>query len=117
MLRTISLAAIAASAFVAVPASAFAQDAETHSTRVFHADLDLSSADDAAVMLSRLHHAAHSVCTTPGLRPLSERRIERACETQVMEQAVASLDAPVLTALYQDRTPGVGREIQVSSLR
>ena len=75
----------------------------TTSLRVSHADLDLSQPQGAAIMVNRLEQASMSVC---GASPWSVRgvrdEVRRSdCFQQSMGQAVASLGAPGVTALYQ----------------
>jgi UrcA family protein len=117
-LVTIALvAAGAAAATLIAPAMAQAQDVGARAVRVRYADLDLSQPADASRMLARLHHAAKEVCDDPGIRPLIFRAGERLCEKAALDHAVASLNAPMLSALYADTNQGRDRGVQLSSAR
>jgi UrcA family protein len=92
-------AAVAAEAPMRTPTAAD----ETTSLRVSHADLALSQPQAAAIMFARLQRASMSVCgasqwSFPGVQNEVRRS---ACFQQSMGDAVASLDAPGVTALYQ----------------
>jgi UrcA family protein len=76
----------------------------TYITKVSYADLNLEKDVDAAIMLRRIDRAARKVCKA-GARPLPvylQRQIND-CVEVAANQAVASLDAPVVTALFRDR--------------
>ena len=88
---------------LAAPAMA---ESLTTTTAVRHADLDLSQAAAAHVMLERLDAAAARVC---GASPFSLREVKAevrrtSCYRDSLSQAVASLDAPAVTAAYKART-------------
>ncbi len=70
---------------------------------VSHSDLDLSRADDAASLLSRLRYAATRACEVEGVRsesPALRRAVEQ-CRTDAVAEAVAQINSPPLTRLHQ----------------
>ena len=103
----LSLAVGAAIAGSAVPAAAQAPaDPAAPSVAVRTSDLDLSRAADAKVLLGRLRQAASETCGgAPSLGDLPARAAYRACMAATMDNAVAGLHAPVVTALYQGAPP------------
>ena len=91
-------AAAAAPAMATVPAPG-AQD--THTARVRYGDLNASTESGAEQLYGRLSFAAHEVCsdvTAPSYLTLN--RAYQDCRRQALENAVAHLDQPKLTALY-----------------
>src|SRR6185437_5064080 len=100
----LSLAVGAAIAASAVPAGAAQAPADpaAPSVAVRTGDLDLSRAADAKILLGRLRQAAAETCGgAPSLGDLPAREAYRACMAATMDNAVAGLHAPVVTALYQ----------------
>jgi UrcA family protein len=76
-----------------------AASAQTLSVTVRHADLDLSSPAGATVMLARIHNAAREICgESPYASDMSRRMQARACITEISNNAVAQLGAPMVTA-------------------
>ncbi|NWG54949.1 MAG: UrcA family protein [Hydrogenophilaceae bacterium] len=105
MNRPLLLAAALACA-LAAPALAHGEE---HSIRVERADLNLQSESGAAAMLNRLESASKGVCgVANGRVDLTTRNVERACVEEAMADAIYALDAPLVTALYEDRLPGGG---------
>lgn len=101
-MRQYLIAAVALA--MAIPAAAQA-GAAAHATSVVsvrHSDLDLSRSDDARVMMRRLDRAALQTCDARGFSARAQREIVRrsACYQQSMDQAVASLNAPTVTAMH-----------------
>lgn len=76
---------------------------ETVSQTVKFRDLDLNRADDAQALLRRIRRAATMVCTgRPSLDAYTfSSRTARNCIKQASGEAVAKLDHPVVTAMYQ----------------
>jgi len=105
-------AAIALACFAIQPAaqaeSRTAKKNLVSSERVVYADLDLSQADDAEVLLGRIKEAAYRVC---GGDPRSHvgydlmpSRIEwafRECRDEAVTRAIARIDMPQLTASFR----------------
>jgi UrcA family protein len=67
---------------------------------VRYADLDLTHAAGAAVLLGRIQAAAREVC-----EPLQPQwKVSRQCMDQALARAVADVNAPMLTDYYIART-------------
>lgn len=93
---------------LAMPAVSFAADAADTTTAVpvrYHG-LDLNKSSDAAVLLKRIDDAATEACGAPrfSLREMRQAVRSSACHEQGMARAVAGLNAPTVTALYNNRT-------------
>jgi UrcA family protein len=69
---------------------------------VRYGQLDLSRTEDAELMLDRLQRAAVAACQVP-LADASVRRAIEACEAEALEDAVARLNEPEVTRVYQGR--------------
>lgn len=70
---------------------------------VSYGDLNLSNPMGAEVMLSRIKFAATRVCGgLPDIRELRERMNFKKCVRVATEDAVGQVDAPLLTALYNE---------------
>jgi len=100
VLAAATCAALALSALA--PASAHA--AAPAAQRVSYADLNLDSERGARLLLRRIRAAAETVCHA-GSAPLSLRawQAARACARQATGRAVAQVNDPTLTALYEGR--------------
>lgn len=86
--------------------------AETPSTSISYADLNLASRAGAEEMLYRLQIAARQVCDDfAGPRPLSERTHIQDCVDVALNAAVRDLHHPTVTALYNTRRHGAGSEL------
>lgn len=96
-------ALILAVAFIlAAPAAA---QATTRESTVRYGDLDLERTADAQVLLRRLDRAALSVCGASIVSVREQQRAVRAsaCFRETLGRAVASLDAPTVSALHDAR--------------
>lgn len=109
MLRTVSIAALAAAMLSAAVVPAMAQSAEvSRHSRVYIGDVDRYSRDGADEILSRIDDASHRVCTEPrsvSPRTGSDERAE--CRTEATERAVADVGSGVVTARYLGIEPQV----------
>ena len=114
MSKRVIFTAACAIAVAAVAGSAMAQSEFAAARSVFHeqvavpvsyADLDLSSPDGASLMLHRLHDAALNACGADdsSVRPYKWAVHRSACYRDSMDRAVADLNAPAVTRLYQSR--------------
>jgi UrcA family protein len=89
-------------------AAAFADEGRADDARavpVRYADLNLSQSDDAATLLERLRLATTRACEVREVaHPVArtQRGIE-ACRQAALAEAVAKLDAPMVTQLYADQ--------------
>lgn len=98
---------LAAALACALAAPAFA--GEARSILVQRADLNLQSEAGAEAMLGRLERAAERACGVTTARvDLETHNRGRACVEETMANAVGSLNAPLVTALYEDRLLGGG---------
>lgn len=78
-----------------------AAETAANARRVSYADLNLHDQADAAILLRRLDRAAQRACGDHhGRMPLRERVEIRRCAADAVEQAVAALNQPTLTALF-----------------
>jgi UrcA family protein len=93
-LAALAALGLAASAHAA-PAMGPSSDPDARSAKVFTADLDLGGEAGAKAALTRIHNAARNVCADE-LNPL-------ACRKDTLDRAVASLGAPLVTALNAGR--------------
>jgi UrcA family protein len=73
-------------------------------TTIRHDDLNLARPHHAAVMLARIETAAKAVCGgAPAPNELMKSKLFRACMAETTDQAVAKLDAPLVTARHAGR--------------
>ncbi len=108
-MRPVLLSIILASALGAAAGSAGAQTTdgglETQNVVVRYGDLDLQRPTDASTLLARLRTAALSACGA-GFESLPEYRAavgRSPCYKDSLYSAVASLDAPLVTRIYNNR--------------
>ena len=98
----LSLAVSVAVGGVAQAAQPLAADPDAPAVMVRTSDLDLSRTADARVLLGRVRQAADDVCGgAPSLGDLAAQGAYRVCMRATMDNAIAKLHAPVVTALYQ----------------
>jgi UrcA family protein len=91
-----------------LPAAADSRLVE-ESLEVRYTDLDLDKEAGVASLYTRLRNAAEQVCDT-GLGPqaLFLSSSQRACVTAALDEAVANIDRPALTAYHAARTSQAG---------
>jgi UrcA family protein len=105
-MKTIILGAAALLALSALPADAAPRPAPQATIRV--GDLDLSDGGDARAMLARIRKASAAVCrASPGAGGSEIAAIELydRCFRESVARAVGQLDAPLVTAAHESRTP------------
>ena len=79
---------------------------DTMSVRISLAGVNLSDAQGASVALQRIHAATRQICgAEPSLADLDSVLQYRACVNSTANAAVANLDAPMVTALNEGRSP------------
>lgn len=102
--------ALALSAFVATATLPAAADALIEeSIAVHYGDLDLDNAAGIARLYTRLQAAAKKVCDTGhGPQPLLLAYGRRTCVTAALEQGVAAVDRPALTAYHAAKANPAG---------
>lgn len=95
------LAGMVGLCFAAPPATAKVGE-QTYSETIRYRDLDLSKAQDAQALLRRIRRAATMVCTgSPHLDTTAfASRDARKCIKLASSEAVAKVNHPVVTALY-----------------
>jgi UrcA family protein len=98
-----TLGLIATIAAAAATANAGESSAYARTATVYVADLDLSKTADAHVLYERITYAAWAVCTEDEPLAFEGRRQWRECVTTAVADAVASADAPLLTAVHSER--------------
>jgi UrcA family protein len=67
-------------------------------------DLNLSSTEGAAVLYGRIKHAAQEVCGDRDGSRLSRSHLTLTCVNQAVSRAVAQVNNPILTGLYNVKT-------------
>ncbi len=82
---------------------AFADPVNT-SVRTFTAPFAYNPEAPAAEIYADLARTAHQVCTTPGPRPLSLRKVDEQCATDLLAKAVERIGRTDIAALH-DHTP------------
>jgi UrcA family protein len=65
-------------------------------------DLNLNSAEGIEVLYKRIRSAAHDVCADPLRADLSEFKL-KPCIDETMSRAIAQVNSPMLTSLYQSK--------------
>jgi UrcA family protein len=85
--------------------AAFAdQHRQTQTVNVMFPDLNPAKKKDAEVLFIRLQDAARDVCGDTFDTPYLTERVDiRRCEQAAVGNAVAKIDEPKLTALYDQR--------------
>jgi UrcA family protein len=73
-----------------------------HKVVSFH-DLNLNSPEGAAALYRRINAAAYEVCGSPDRYDLSELKLNR-CVKDAVSRAIAQVNSPMLTSLYQAKT-------------
>jgi UrcA family protein len=104
--KRIACVVLAAAPIAMVAGGAQAQesgDAPAHMA-VSYADLNLNSDAGIAVLYKRLRHAARQVCGDGDTTSLSRGRDQTNCINNAMSQAVAQVNSPILTSLYEAKT-------------
>lgn len=83
--------------------TARADEAVPHKV-VHFKDLNLSSTEGAAVLYGRIKGAAGEVCGKQDRFNLSQSHAIKICINDAVSRAVAEINSPVLTSLYQAKT-------------
>ena len=73
---------------------------------VKYGDLNVNDAAGAAVLYRRIRFAATQVCERPGMLDLAKLQLVEACVARAVAAAVAAVDKPALTAVYQVKMGG-----------
>jgi UrcA family protein len=94
---------LAANLVLLPPVSAHAQNIRDHQVQVsvYFGDLDLSHQAGAQELIGRLEVAASKVCGgMPDIRDLTRFQMYRACSKKALDNAVADVGRPIVSALY-----------------
>jgi UrcA family protein len=67
-------------------------------------DLNLNTAEGAAVLYKRIKSAAIEVCGVSDSFDLARMYVPRTCMSEAVSRAVAQVDRPMLTSLHQAKT-------------
>jgi UrcA family protein len=100
MWKTILPVVLLATSFEVAAAASLSAADQARQVTVSLQDLNASRPDDAAKLYQRLRKAARVVCSEHGRRDMVARRDEIRCEMLALEQAVRSLDKPLVTAAH-----------------
>lgn len=98
----IRLALAAATLMAALTTGATA--AEVPQVHVNYQDLNLNTPAGAQVLYRRIRTAADHVCAIPGTRDLTTLGAAKACANHAIADAVAQVNNPQLTGLYEAKT-------------
>ena len=75
------------------------------SVTVKYGDLNLSTAEGANTLYSRLRRAARSVCGVDSIQPEEKMWVHwKACYDTAIATAVAKVNSPMLTAVHDSKT-------------
>ena len=79
---------------------------------VSYADLDITHAAGAKVLLERLTIASHTVCgEQPDARDLTSWQAYRSCARDALSRAVASVHEPLVARLFADPNAAATSEV------
>ena len=78
-----------------------------HTQTIRYDDIDLSKVKGAKIMLWRIKNAAEAVCENPAGADLSGLAQHRDCVRDTVNQTVAALNSPVVTAVNSGTQPPV----------
>jgi UrcA family protein len=102
-------------AAVGIAGHALAADSASGSQiKVKYADLNVNDSAGAAVLFHRIRAAANEVCGVGRDRDLSRMIEAQSCAKKAVSDAVAAVNAPALTGLYQAK---VGGATKLASIR
>jgi UrcA family protein len=106
--------AIVSGAFIAAlsllaPQLAMAEEPIVQSIAVSYADLDPSNAAGARQLYARIRWAARKVCTLDGeMGHVAQSRERAQCVQRAVDQAVMTVNNPVLVAMYRGKNHQTG---------
>ena len=97
--RSIALAAVAATAFLSLPAQA--DDPRVPRVVVSYADLDLTTDAGVEALYRRLQVATRQVCRVFEDHMIERSLKHRACYDQVLAESVAKVNVEMLSVLHR----------------
>jgi UrcA family protein len=74
------------------------------SAYVSYVAADLTRPEDAQKLYARIQRAARVVCSEPDIRDLPDRPAYEQCYKEAVDNAVAKVNASILTALHRSKT-------------
>jgi UrcA family protein len=80
-------------------------------------DLNLNSPEGAAALYGRIKRAATEVCGHWGKVDLSQLHAEQTCVSSAVSRAVAQINSPILTSLYNEKTGKTDKKITLAQSR
>jgi UrcA family protein len=92
---------IAAAVTLFAALAAGVQAADLPQVHVKYADLNLGTTAGATVLYQRIRGAAGQVCGVSSDRDLARGAQAKACAAHAVADAVAAVNAPALTSIYQ----------------
>ena len=92
-----------------------ANAADVPHVHVKYGDLNLGTTAGATVLYQRIRGAADGVCGVPDTRDLARIAQAKACAAHTVAEAVAAVNAPLLTGVYQVKM-GEAVGIQVAAI-
>jgi len=91
-----------------------AADGDNLQTTVKYSDLNVSSAQGAGTLYSRIRTAAEKVCRPLNRDDLASQQLFHACMSTAISGAVSKVDQPALFSVYNAKT-GTAKPIVVAS--
>jgi len=85
--------------------------------RVSFKDLNLNSPEGAAVLYGRIKRAANEVCGHWDNFDLSQLHAVQTCIDGAVSRAVAQVNSPMLTSLYDEKTGKADKKITLAQSR
>lgn len=95
---------IAAAVALYAALAAGAQAADIPQVHVNFADLNVGTTAGATVLFQRIRGAADRVCGVTDTRDLARLGQAKACASHAVAEAVAAVNAPALTRVYEMKT-------------
>jgi UrcA family protein len=91
-----------------------AADGDSLQTTVNYSDLNVSSAQGAGTLYSRIRAAAEKVCRPLDRDDLASKQLFHACVSSAISGAVGKVDQPALFSVYNAKT-GTAKPIVLAS--
>ena len=82
--------------------------------RVSFKDLNLNSPEGAAVLYGRIRRAANQVCGQWDTFNLSQWHAVHTCISDAVSRAVAQVNRPMLTSLYNEKTSKADKKVTLA---
>jgi UrcA family protein len=79
-------------------------------------DLNMNTPEGVAVLYRRINSAAYEVCGNPDRYDLSELKLQM-CVKDSVSRAIAKVNNPILTSLYQGKTGKADKKVTLAQAR